>query len=159
VRLGDGLTGAPLRGATVAAVAGDGTVAYQGFISLDSTGKGEISSLAPGQYVVHFFTDGYASRTAVMNAPSALVSIGLTPGGRVEVLTAVALTGRLVDSSGMPYPLNAFRPDGRVGGSAPVVAWEHLAPGSYQLLVGPPGGEKPFPFTVAEGQTTRVTVQ
>jgi protocatechuate 3,4-dioxygenase beta subunit len=159
VRLGDGLTGSPLRGATVAAVAGDGTVAYQGFISLDSTGKGEISSLAPGQYVVHFFTDGYASRTAVMNAPSALVSIGLTPGGRVEVLTPVALTGRLVDSSGMPYPLNAFRPDGRVGGSAPVVAWEHLAPGSYQLLVGPPGGEKPFPFTVAEGQTTRVTVQ
>jgi hypothetical protein len=158
IRLGDGITGVPLKAVTVAAQAGDGSVAFQGFVSLDSTGKGEITSLAPGRYVVHFFSDGYAPGTAVMNAPSALVSLALTPGGRVEVLTATALTARLVDASGMAYPLNAYRPDGRVGGPAPVVSWDHLAPGSYQLLVGPQGAEKPYPFTVAEGQTTRVTV-
>ena len=158
IRVGDGITGVPLKAVTVAAQAGDGSVAFQGFVSLDSTGKGEITSLAPGRYVVHFFSDGYAPGTAVMNAPSALVSLALTPGGRVEVLTATALTARLVDASGMAYPLSAYRPDGRVGGPAPVVSWDHLAPGSYQLLVGPQGAEKPYPFTVAEGQTTRVTV-
>jgi protocatechuate 3,4-dioxygenase beta subunit len=159
IRVGDAMTGVPLKAVTVSAQAADGSVAFQGFVSLDSTGKGEITSLAPGQYTVHLFSDGYAPRTAVLNAPSALVSLGLTPGGRVEVTTPIALSGRLVDDSGRPYPLNAYRPDGRVGGLAPVVSWEHLAPGSYQLLVGPQGGEKPYPFTVAEGQTTRLTVQ
>jgi len=129
-----------------------------GMVNLDSTGKGEISSLAPGQYLVSFFSDGYAPRSAVMNAPSPLVPLGMTPGGRVDVLSPSAFSGRLVDSSGRPYPLSAYRPDGRVGGPGPVTTWEHLAPGSYQLLVGPQGGEKPFPFSVAEGQTTRVTV-
>jgi hypothetical protein len=159
VRIADGITGLPLKGVIVSAVDGGGGVGYQGTITLDSSGKGEINSLAPGRYAVHFFADGYASRTSVMDAPSPLTPVVLTPGGRVDVATALPLSGRIVDSSGLPYPLNAFRSDGRVSGSPPVVSWEHVAPGSYQLLVGPMGAEVPFPFAVVEGQTTSVIVK
>jgi protocatechuate 3,4-dioxygenase beta subunit len=159
IRVTDGLTGLPLKGVIVAALDSGGSVGYQGPISLDSTGKGEINSLAPGRYAVHFFSDGYASRTAIIDAPSPLVPIALTPGGRVEVVTPVPLAGRLVDGAGLPYQLNAFRSDGRISGAPPVVSWEHIAPGSYQLLLGAPGAEVPLPFTVAEGQTTRVDVK
>jgi hypothetical protein len=159
VRIMDGITGLPLKGVVVTVIGGGGAIGYQGAVTLDSTGRGEINSLAPGRYAVHFFSDGYASRTAVLDAPSPLVPIALTQGGRVEVATSLPLSGRIVDSSGLPYQLNAWRSDGRVAGAAPLVAWEHIAPGSYQLLVGPAGGEMPFPFTVAEGQTTRVEVK
>src|SRR5262249_12870220 len=107
IRVGDAITGVPLKAVTVAAQGADGSIAYQGMVGLDSTGKGEISSLAPGQYIVSLFSDGYAPRSAVMNAPSPLVSLGMTPGGRVEVLSAGAFSGQLVDSSGRPYPLTA----------------------------------------------------
>jgi large repetitive protein len=159
VRIADGITGLPLKGVIVSAVDGGGGVGYQGAITLDSSGKGEINSLAPGQYSVHFSADGYASRTSVMNAPSPLTPVMLTPGGRVDVTMAVPFSGRVVDSSGLPYQLNAFRSDGRVSGSPPVVSWQHVAPGSYQLLVGPAGAEVPFPFNVVEGQTTTVVVK
>jgi hypothetical protein len=36
----------------------------------------------------------------------------------------------------------------------PVWAADHFAPGSYRLMVN----SKAYPFTVAEGQTTRVDV-
>src|SRR5262249_48021826 len=159
MRVGDGITGMPLTGVIANAVDANGGVAFQGMVTLDSTGKGEISSLAPGQYVVHLTSDGYASKTSVMNAPSSLVPIALTPGGRVEVRTAVPLQGRVVDGSGMAYQLNNFRPDGRVSGGPPVISWDQFAPGSYQLLVGAAGSEVPYPFTVVEGQTTRVVVK
>ena len=158
IRVADGLTGIPLRGVNASAVDGTGAVTFQGSVSLDSTGKGEISSLAPGQYVVRVFSDGYAARSAVVTAPSPLVTVALTPGGRLEVAAPAAWTGRLVDSAGLAYSLSAFRSDGRVSGSAPIASWEHLAPGSYQLLVAAQGGEAPFPFTVVEGQTTRVNL-
>jgi protocatechuate 3,4-dioxygenase beta subunit len=158
IRVADGLTGIPLRGVIASAVDGTGAVTFQGSISLDSTGKGEIGSLAPGQYVVHVFSDGYAARAAVVTAPSPLVTVALTPGGRLEVAAPAAWTGRLVDSTGLPYSTGPFRSDGRINGSAPVAAWEHLAPGSYQLMVGSQGGEAPFPFTVVEGQTTRLNL-
>jgi protocatechuate 3,4-dioxygenase beta subunit len=159
IRVGDGLTGLPLTGVIASAVDASGAVAFQGSITLDSTGKGEISSLAPGRYAVHVTSDGYASRTNVLDAPSSLVPIVLTPGGRVEVTTSVALQGRVVDGAGLPYQLNNFRADGRVSGSPPVITWIHVAPGSYQLLVGVPGSEVPYPFTVVEGQTTTVVVK
>jgi uncharacterized GH25 family protein len=158
IRVGDGITGLPLSGVIVAAVGVSGSVGYQGSVTLDSTGKGEVSSLAPGRYTVHFRSDGYASRTAVIDAPSPLVPITLTRGGRVEVITSVALTGRVVDGSGTAYQLSNFRPDGRVSGAPPALSWNHVAPGSYQLLVGAPGSEVPYPFTVVEGQTTRFSV-
>jgi hypothetical protein len=159
IRVGDGITGLPLTGVIASAVDGNGTVAFQGMVTLDSTGKGDISSLAPGQYAVHLTADGYASRTNVMNAPSPLVPIALTPGGRVQVTTALPIQGRVVDSAGMAYQLNNFRPDGRISGSPPVITLSHVAPGSYQLLVGASGSEVPYPFTVVEGQTTTVVVK
>ncbi len=158
IRIADGLTGIPLRGVFASAVDGSGAVAFQGSITLDSTGKGEIGSLAPGQYAVHVFSDGYAPRAAVVTAPSPLVALALTPGGRLEVAAPAGWTGRIVDASGLPYPMGPFRPDGRVNGSAPVASWDHVAPGTYQLLVGAPGAEAPYPFTVTEGQTARVTL-
>ncbi len=158
VRLADGLTGVALRGVIVTALDGSGSIGFEGSLTLDSSGKGEINSLAPGRYAVHFFSDGYAPRTAVIDAPSALVPVALTPGGRVEVTTAVPISGRIVDASGLPYALGPFRTDGRVNGSPPLTAWDHVAPGSYQLLIGAPSSETPYPFTVVEGQTTRVSL-
>lgn len=159
IRVVDGLTGLPLKAVTASATSGGGAVGFQGPVALDSTGKGEISSLAPGRYVVRVFSDGYASRTGVLDVPSALVTLALTPGGRVEIVTSTPLSARLVDASGLPYQMNAWRMDGRVGGGPPVVSWDHVAPGSYQLMVGPAGAERPYPFTVVEGQTTRVEVK
>jgi hypothetical protein len=40
----------------------------------------------------------------------------------------------------------------------PVTVWDHLAPGSYRLIVEGEGGEKSYSFSVAEGQTTRLEV-
>jgi hypothetical protein len=38
---------------------------------------------------------------------------------------------------------------------APVGLWQHIAPGSYTLTVA---GKAPFPFSVTEGQVTRITL-
>jgi protocatechuate 3,4-dioxygenase beta subunit len=156
----DGLTGLPLRGLTAVAYSDSGTVAFSGFVSLDSEGKGEIASLAPGRYTVHVFSDGYATRAfPSLVVPSPTLTVPLTPGGRVEIRSDSAVTGRLLDSSGSAYPFFPFRRDGRVTVGAPISAWEHVAPGAYQLVVALPSGEKSYPFTVAEGATTTVQVR
>ena len=61
--MADGLTGMPLGGVNALAFAGTGTVAFQGTVSLDSTGSGEIPSLAPGRYAIFIFSAGYAPRS------------------------------------------------------------------------------------------------
>jgi hypothetical protein len=83
----------------------------------------------------------------------------MTPGGRVEAHADAVMTGRILDASGAVYLLSAWRLDGRVTVSPPASTWEHFGPGSYTLLVAGPGGQKSYPFTVAEGQTTRLDVK
>ncbi|MCA1579853.1 MAG: carboxypeptidase regulatory-like domain-containing protein [Acidobacteria bacterium] len=159
IRISDGVMGFPLHGVTVLAFGGSGGVAFQGSVSLDSSGKGEISSLGPGRYSIYFFSDGYAPRAlAAVDAPSPEVAIAMTPGGRVEVHTGVPGTGRLTDGSGAVYLLSPFRLDGRVTAVPPASTWEHLAPGRYTLqMTG--GGQGVYPFTIAEGQTTRLDLK
>ncbi|HEX9285885.1 MAG TPA: hypothetical protein VF999_01335, partial [Thermoanaerobaculia bacterium] len=61
--------------------------------------------------------------------------------------------------SGAAYRMSQWRLDGRVAAAPPVSAWEHIAPGSYQLIVSSPSGERSYPFSVTEGQTTTVEVR
>jgi protocatechuate 3,4-dioxygenase beta subunit len=62
IRANDGLTGLPLRGVSVIAFGGGGAVAFSGTVSLDSTGRGDITSLAPGAYAFYIFSNGYSPR-------------------------------------------------------------------------------------------------
>ncbi|MBC8645890.1 MAG: carboxypeptidase regulatory-like domain-containing protein [Thermoanaerobaculia bacterium] len=159
IRATDGHTGLPLRGLTVSAFAGP-TAAFMGSVALDSDGKGEISSLAPGTYTLHVFSQGYAPRTvASVAVPSGQLAVSLTPGGRVEVRSDAPVSGRIVDAAGSTYLLNPFRSDGRVNPAPPLTVWENFAPGSYQLLVSSSSGEKSYPFTVVEGRTTALEVR
>lgn len=154
----DGLTGLPMHGLSVLAFSASGGVAFQGSISLDATGRGEISSLSPGPYSVYLFSDGYAPRVLPSVAvPSPAAAVTMTPGGRVDVRSDAAMTGRLTDGSGAVYLLSPFRLDGRVAVAPPASAWEHLAPGRYVLTAAGAGGSpKTWSFSVSEGQTTRL---
>jgi hypothetical protein len=156
----DGLTGLPLRGMTATAYAESGTVAYSGFVSLDDEGKGEIASLTPGRYRLYLSSGGYAVRSfPAVVVPSPTLVVALTPGGRVEIRTEAPITGTLLDSSGTPYLLFLSRRDGHVTIGPPISAWEHVAPGSYQLIVSGASGERSYPFTVSEGATTTVEIR
>jgi protocatechuate 3,4-dioxygenase beta subunit len=160
IRAIDGLTGLPLHGLTVLAYSEAGTVAYSGSLSLDREGKGEIASLGPGRYALHLFSDGYATRSLpAVTVPSPMLSVPLTPGGRVEIRSEAPLSGRLLDASGSPYLFSPFGRDGRLSVPAPVAAWEHIAPGTYQLIVSGASGEKSYPFAVSEGRTTTLDVR
>ena len=160
IRVIDGLTGIPLSGVQVLAFAADGTVAFQGRVSLEADGTGEIPSLADGTYALYVFSDGYAPRALPgVTAPSPPISVSMTPGGRVEVRPEIAVTGRLVDAAGSPVLLAPWRLDGSVTATPPVTVWEHLPPGPYRLTFGGADGEKTASFDVTEGQTTRIDLK
>jgi hypothetical protein len=155
IQAADGQTGLALRGLSVLAFSATGTVVFSGSVSLDSEGKGEISSLAPGSYAVYVFSQGYAPRSfPVVSVPSPTLAVAMTPGGRVEVRTDAPISGRILDASGAAYLLSAWRLDGRVSASPPVASWDNFAPGSYRLVATTPSGERSWPFTVSEGKTT-----
>lgn len=160
IRANDGLTGLPLRGVSVIAYGGGGAVAYSGTVTLDSTGHGEITSLAPGAYALYVFSNGYSPRSfPSVQVPAATLPVALTPGGRVEVRPTVPVSGRIVDASGVIYLLGPYRLDGRVNPAPPVTVWDNFTPGSYQLYVTGTEGEKAYPFTVSEGRTTTLEVK
>lgn len=160
IRANDGLTGLPLRGISVIVYGGGGAVAFSGTVTLDSTGRGEITSLAPGAYAFYIFSNGYSPRSfPSVQVPTSILPVLLTPGGRVEVRPAVPVSGHIVDASGAVYLLGPYRLDGRVNPAPPVTVWDNFTPGSYQLFVTGTGGEVAYPFTVAEGQTTTLVVK
>ncbi|HEY6064571.1 MAG TPA: carboxypeptidase regulatory-like domain-containing protein, partial [Thermoanaerobaculia bacterium] len=160
IRAVDGLTGMPLHALMAVAYSDSGAVAFSGFVSLDSEGKGEIASLAPGRYSLYLASDGYATRSfPAIVVPSPTLAVPLTPGGRLEIRTPSPVSARIVDSSGSAYLFFPFRRDGRLPIPAPVAAWDHVAPGSYQLVVSGAGGESSYPFNVAEGTTTTVQIR
>jgi protocatechuate 3,4-dioxygenase beta subunit len=160
VRAVDGLTGLPLRSLRVLAYTGAGTIAFSGGISLDSEGKGEISSLGPGLYALYVFSGGYAPRSfPSVQVPSPTLAVAMTPGGRLEVRTETPVTGRIVVGGGTTYLLDWWRLDGRVTVGPPATVWDNLAPGSYALITSGPSGEKSYPFSVTEGRTTTVEMK
>jgi 5-hydroxyisourate hydrolase-like protein (transthyretin family) len=161
IQASDGLSGMPLGGIMALAFGAGGAVAYQGTVSLDSAGNGQIPSLPPGRYAVYLFSSGYAPQAlASVYVPSAPVRVTLTPGGRVEARASSVQYGRIVDGSGSSVLLSPFRLDGSVTVAPPVSVWEHLPPGSFVFLApgGNGGAEVSYPFTVAEGQTTRLAL-
>jgi len=160
IRVTDGLTGLPLKAVMALAFGANGSLASQGSISLDAAGAGEIPSLSPGRYSVYVFSDGYAPRALpAVDVPAQLLTVVMTPGGRVDVRTDVSFFGRIVDGSGAVYLLSPISLTGRVSSSPPITSWQHLAPGSYNLFVQTGGGEKAYPFTVLEGRVTTVAVK
>jgi len=160
VHASDGLSGLPLSGLWALAVSDSGAMSFSGAVTLDAQGDGEIASLAPGIYSLYVFSTGYAPRTvSPARVPSAPVAISLTPGGRVEVRAESAAVGRIVDGNGMLYLSTPGSLDGRVAIAPPVTVWDHLAPGSYRLIVEGEGGEKAYPFSVAERQTTGLEIR
>lgn len=160
IQVSDGQTGQPLHGVTAIAFGGNGGVAFQGSVSLDSTGRGEIASLSSGRYSIYIFSDGYAPHCLpAVDAPSPAVSVAMTPGGSVEFHTSASGAGRITDGSGMPYLMSPYRLDGAVNVVAPVGSWQHVSPGSYSLVVSGVSGPQSYTFTVAEGQTTRLDLK
>jgi protocatechuate 3,4-dioxygenase beta subunit len=160
IRVSDGQTGIPLSSVQVLAFTSDGTVAFQGRVTLDATGAGEVPSLSDGTYAIYAFSDGYATRSLpTVNVPSPALAIAMTPGGRVEVRASAPLSGRLLDASGSIVLLTPWRLDGSLSATPPVTVWEHLAPGAYRLMVSDGGGESAHPFNVTEGQTTQLEIR
>jgi protocatechuate 3,4-dioxygenase beta subunit len=156
----DGLTGLPLRGMSAVAYSDTGTVAYSGFLSLDAEGRGEIASLTPGRYSLVLASDGYATRSfPAVVVPEPTLTVALTPGGRVEIRTDAPVSGKILDATGTPYLFSPARRDGRLSIGAPISAWDHIAPGAYQLIVALPSGDKSYPFTIVEGATTTVQLR
>ncbi len=159
IQISDGLTGIPLGGVSALAFGTDGSVAYQGTVTLDANGKGEIPSLLPGRYAVYVFSAGYAAKALPsVTVPSDTIPIGMTPGGRLEIRPTAPTPARLADASGAIVLLSPFRLDGTLTAAPPVTVWEHISPGSYNLLTGSGEGQKGYPFTIVEGQTTTLAL-
>lgn len=160
VRASDGLTGLPLSGLWALAFADSGAMSFSGAVTLDAQGNGEVASLAPGTYSLYIFSTGYGPRTfSPVRVPSPPLAVSLTPGGSVEVRAESATVGRILDDNGMLYLSTAYRLDGRVSIAPPLTVWDHLAPGSYRLIVEGQGGGKTYSFAVTEGQTTRLEIR
>ena len=159
IRVLDGQTGTPLHVVFALAFGAGGSVASQGTVSLDATGTGEIPSLPAGRYSIYIFSNGYAQRVfPAVDVPAPLLTVTMTPGGRVDVTTSTAVIGRIVDGQGALYLLGPFNLTGRVSPQPPITSWQHLAPGSYNLYVQTGGGEKAYPFTVVEGRITSLQI-
>ena len=155
IRVLDGLTGIPLKAVNAFVFGANGNVASSGGVSLDETGTGEISSLTQGRYSVYIFSDGYAARSyPAVDVPTNLLTVTMTPGGRLDVRATAGFSGRIVDGGGSLYLLGPSL-TGSLNVAPPVTSWQHVSPGSYQLLVGGAA----YPFTVAEGQVTTVVVK
>jgi 5-hydroxyisourate hydrolase-like protein (transthyretin family) len=157
----DGLTGTPLSSLWGLAFSDSGAIAFSGVVPLDGQGNGEVASLAPGAYRLHLFSSGYAPRTfASASVPSATpLEVAMTPGGRIEVQSAVPSAGRLVDAAGVFYLPSVGRLDGRLAISPPLTLWEHVTPGSYRLIVDGTNGTQEYPVEVREGETTRIELK
>src|SRR5262249_52180927 len=137
LRVVDGLTGLPLHGVTAAVYAGDGSVAFQGSVSLDSTGKGDVTSLGPGRYLAYFFSDGYAGRSMPVDVPSQTATLALPAGGRVGARVPPPLPGQLVDAPGVRSLMSPGRTDGQFTLMPPVPPGPPVAPATSQLFPAP----------------------
>lgn len=151
----DGLLGIPLHALFVRARRADGSTAFQGNVTLDSDGRGEVPSVDPGSYSLDVRGGGYSpALLASVTVPSPPLDVRLTPGGTLEIrsgsktLEKGTAKGRIVASRGEAYPVDPYTEDGRVTISGPLVRFSHVTPGSYTLTVD--GGE-PQAFRIAEG--------
>jgi hypothetical protein len=162
----DGLAGVPMRSVSVRVLDTTKAPVYQGTISLDANGVGEISSLKPGGYSLFVNASGYATQyVPSVSVPSQTLPVTLTPGGTADITVGPKsfvngiLRGTLRTAAGMPYPYTLFATDGRLAitadasGQTGFRRLTNLAPGSYVLALDAGGGTT---FTVTEGGLTAV---
>jgi protocatechuate 3,4-dioxygenase beta subunit len=159
----DGVYGTPLRGLLVRLVGSRvGGTAFEGPLSLDSEGRGEIPSVAPGSYELRVSSSGYAPVVAPgVNVPSPALTLALTPGGTLELragpqtLARPSASGRILREDGSTYYPWVFSPDGVIRLAGVVRRVENVAPGRYRF-VGE--GFPPRDFEIAEGGTSSVSL-
>lgn len=160
IQVKDGIYNVPLRGVMVRAFDGTNTAVFTASVSLDTEGKGEVSSLKPGRYRLMVDANGYAPAVLDgISVPSQTVPVTLTPGGTIEIhageksLANGTLKGTLKTAAGQPYGFSLFNLDGRIVMSAPVRRIENVAPGTYLLAID--GGDTKT-IAVNEGGTAIV---
>ncbi len=156
IRALDAASGAPL-GSLLAEVRDPSGSALPGApIRLDGDGRGEVPSLSPGSYQIHFVPFGYrlAPLTLSVTIPSPALDLPFTSGGSVTVTVGTetaggtpAPQGRLVDAYGFPVPVTF----GRSG-------WFPLTVGEHPIQNVPPGACI-FEVDRGSGSPTRITVQ
>lgn len=158
IRVVDARDGRELRG-FVSIVDGAGRVAWEGVF--DPSGKGStVVPLAAGSYRSLVNVNGYAPRTFSINAPSGLVTIGVSPGGslRIEGLSERRLA-RILESNGEPWRRSRWSLPPEFPIDSAGARFDAIAPGSYtlEILDGSGASASRKPFTIVEGQATVVT--
>jgi hypothetical protein len=115
-------------------------------------------SLAPGSYTATVMTSEYAPQTARITSPSTQ-TVALTPGGTILVQSKHSERRqiRLMDATGTQYPRMTSQPTPRELFPG-TMRFEHVAPGSYTLLLLNDDGSiaDRVTATVREGETVRV---
>jgi hypothetical protein len=158
----DGTTGIPLGSIQALFFGAGGGVAFDGAVTLDSTGRGEIPQLPAGTYAAYFFARGYAPQPAgTLAIPTAPLTLAFTPGGELDVRTDDSHAGAIASlfaASGAPYLASSFRFDPQFALAGTLTQRRNLAPGAYTLTIQWPDGPKSYPVSIGEGQTTTIAV-
>ena len=158
----DGILGTSLGSFSSQVFDGTGTKLATSYVSLDSSGRGEIPSLKPGSYSILASTSGYAPATYDgVTVPGSGLAVTLTPGGTLDVdvaaerLKAGPLPCRV---TGQGVPL-VYRPWGNRGELSLASVSTHLThfPAVAGLLSC--AGTAPVPFMIREGGSTRIAVK
>lgn len=152
----DGVFGLPLRSVTVRATDAANRPVYMGPVTLDGEGRGEVPSLPAGTYTLKVGSAGYAwAVLGPVTVPSPALGLALTPGGALEIRagtrTPQSATVRLQLPNGTPYPSGPFGSDAALPLGGPVRLLEHVAPGTYTLLLDDVPSQM---VTIREGATT-----
>ncbi len=158
----DGTTGIPLGSIQALFFGGGGGVAFDGSVSLDSTGRGEIPQLAPGSYAAYFFARGYAPQAAgTLQIPTPPLTLAFTFGGELDIRTDAANAGApasLTAANGLAYLASAFQFDARFALAGTLTQRPRIAAGTYTLTIQWADGPKSYPVSIADGQTTTIAV-
>lgn len=157
VVLVDSLTRQPLLG-TVVGRDMNNIVVFDGEPS--RSGNGVHLPLQEGQYKISASADGYATQTVVATVPGETVIIPVSPGGRLVVHSnsPAKRLANLIQPDGDDYvqcwcnQIKEWKIDGVY------TRFDHIAAGSYTLVVWEQGTGKEYPIQIVEGQTVEVTI-
>ncbi|MFI5181819.1 MAG: carboxypeptidase regulatory-like domain-containing protein [Thermoanaerobaculia bacterium] len=159
----DGLLGTPLGSLYVRILSGAGVDLAGMSVALDSQGRGEIPSLAPGSYTIVAGATGLAPVAFDgVTVPGPALAITLTPGGTLDIdVSAERIKGSplaclVTGPGGRPLPLRVWGKRGDLSISTTLVQLTTFPPVSGTLVCA---GSAPVPFTVTEGGTTRLALR